>query len=293
MRQLQTAFDTLLPTEEQKERILCGILVARDGAPRKKRRRNNPSRVAALAAAALALTIVTASAAEALGVSQMIRDYFQQKEDSSLMDKFNVAASGLSVAAPNGWKITMTDLFGDENHCYAGVTLEAPAGTVLDRSDYRLYLYTLGDGRTLEQVPDRNGVLQDCNGLADIQDTWFYTEQVPDDNPRDNRISFVCEQFLENYQDGAVTNFYFGSLSYREEIPKSEYPPDADPDRTLYRSHMVVDDFQAKIGNVATHFSSNSCHMAPNQTIRAFGGETTLSKVSISPLSISFELSGG
>jgi len=72
------------------------------------------------------------------------------------MDKLNVAASGLSTTTPDGWKVTITDLFSDTNRCFIGATVEAPTGTVLDRSDYNLTLtrkQLLTIARTLKDTP--------------------------------------------------------------------------------------------------------------------------------------------
>jgi len=295
MKQLQEAFDALLPTDEQEERMLCEILVARDGRPR-RRMRGNPVRVAALTAAALALCVVTASAAEALGVSQMVRDYFQKKEEVSVMDKLNVAASGLSTTTADGWKITITDLFGDQNRAMIGVTVEAPAGTDLDRSDYLFTLHTSGKPHTLPS--DRMKRLTEDMNTYDIvsyrnylqQGTWV-AEQIPDDNPRDNKISFIFDKTLEYYQDGITVDFTFGELSWNEVIRKE---PTADGGFIEREEGHVVKDFQhqTSIKNVSTHFASSGYHLTPNTSIKAFGGNATVSKFVLSPLSISFELSG-
>ena len=279
MRQLQEMFDTLLPTNEQEERMLCEILVARNGKP-KRRSRNNPVRVAVLIAAALAMCVVTASAAEILGVSQMIRDYFQKKEEISVMDKLNVAAKGLSTTTADGWKITITDLLGDGNRWLLGVTVEAPDNTVLDRDDYMLDLSTEGTPDTMPES-ERQSLEEDAEILGRDAESIIYpgylphsqwrAHQVQDDNPKDNKISLVLDDKLAYYQDGIVIDLTFGDLTYEE---------------------RVVKQFNSTIRGVATHFSFNGYHLTPNTTIKAFSGNTTVSQLTVTPLSISFEISG-
>lgn len=287
MKQLQEAFDAMLPTEEQKERMLCEILIARAGAPARKRRRNNPVRVAALLAAALTLTAVTASAAEALGVSQMIRDYFQQKEEVNVMDTLNLAASGLSVSTDDGWTITITDLFGDENRFLAGVTVEAPEGTVLDRPDYQLVMSTNGTPHTLSpEMLDDPDMTADGQMLLDgyLQGNRWCADQIVDEDPADNRVSFVFDEPLIFYTDGVNVSFTFDHLRWNEPRPT--------PETRARDTIHVVKEFGVSIPNVSTHFSTNGYHLTPNVTVDAFEGSATLSRFTLTPLSISYELTG-
>ena len=298
MRQLQEMFDTLLPTNEQEERMLCEILVARNGKP-KRRSRNNPVRVAVLIAAALAMCVVTASAAEILGVSQMIRDYFQKKEEVSVMDKLNVAAKGLNTTTTDGWKITITDLLGDGNRWLLGVTVEAPDNTVLDRDDYMLDLSTEGTPDTMPES-ERQSLEEDAEILGRDVESIIYpgylphsqwrAHQVQDDNPKDNKVSFVLDDELAYYQDGIVIDLTFGDLTYRETVESDPVNPGQEPH--VKREERVVKQFNSTIRGVATHFSFNGYHLTPNTTIKAFSGNTTVSKLTVTPLSISFEVSG-
>lgn len=295
MKQLQEMFDTLLPTNEQEERMLCEILVARNGKP-KRRSRNNPVRVAVLIAAALMLCVVTASAAEILGVSQMIRDYFQKKEEVSVMDKLNVAAKGLSTTTEDGWTFTITDLFGDYNRIMMGVTLEAPEGTILNESDYNLSLWTEGSPHTmptdeLEEFLGDSAAHSDmiCSVPGYLQKDSMNADQVPDDNPNDNKISFVFDAPLKYYQDDITVDFHFNELRRRPIIGTHEDHKGVIRDR---HDKIIVKEFDATIPGVATHFSSNGYHLTPNTIVQAFGGNATVSKLTFTPLSISFELTG-
>lgn len=276
MERLQKAFDALRPTEAQEEKMLREILIARDDAPRRRRRGGNPVRVAALIAAALALCVVTASAAEALGVSQIIRDYFQQKEETSIMDTLNVAASGLTTTTEDGWKITVTDLFGDPYRCYLGVTLEASEEVVLDRSDYKLIVDSIDSdfyGLDLEdeQYEDES-----------IRNGWFTMNQIDDGNPRDNKISFVGYQDISNYQDGLSIDLIFEQLYwYDRSVSKGQ------------NGINTVSEFNISIRNIATHFSANGFSVEPNVKVKAYGGETTLTEMRISPLTLSVQCEGG
>ncbi len=272
MKQLQEAFDSLLPTEAQKEKMLCEILIARDGRP-KRRMRGNPVRIAALTAAALALCVITASAAEALGVSQMIRDYFNQRQETDIMDSLNLAASGLKACTVEGWELTVTDLFGDENRCLMGVTLKAPAGTVLNRSDYRLTAATSGTPCTLPE--NMRARLEETQSLCGyLQKDYWAAEQIPDDNPNDNQISFVFDENLIYYQDGISVGFTFRSLSWEDGADRCE-------------QHLDV-----TIPEIETHFTTNGYHLSPNLSVEALGGAATLSRFELTPLSVSYELSG-
>ena len=298
MEQFQEMFDALLPTNEQEERMLCEILIARDGKP-KQRSRNNPIRVAVLVAAALALCIVTASAAEILGVSQMIRDYFQQKEEVSVMDELNVAAKGLSTTTTDGWKITITDLFGDENRWLMGVTVEAPAGTVLDRNDYRLDMNTKGTPSTMpesarqevEDIAKRHGAsVDDVHYLNYLQNNYWFADQIPDDNPNDNKVSFVFDEGSTFYQDGISLDFTFEKLYWLEPVGYNPVGP-GKPDQ-LQTEDRIVKEFHSTIPGVATHFSLNGYHLTPNTAIKAFSGDAVVSKLTLTPLSVSFEVTG-
>ena len=296
MKQLQEAFDALLPTNEQEERMLCEILVARNGKP-KRRSRNNPVRVAVLIAAALAMCVVTASAAEILGVSQMIRDYFQKKEEVSVMDKLNVAAKGLSTTTEDGWTFTITDLFGDYNRIMMGVTLEAPEGTILKESDYNLSLWTEGSPHTLppeelEEFLEDSAAHSDMRcfvGLGYLQSEVMNADQVPDDNPNDNKISFVFDNPLDYYQDGITVDFHFEELRrYPIVGTRVNYKGEIEDDH----EKISVKEFDATIPGVATHFSSNGYHLTPNASVQAFGENAIVSKLTFTPLSVSFELTG-
>ena len=295
MKQLQEAFDALLPTNEQEERMLCEILVARNGKP-KRRSRNNPVRVAMLIAAVLALCVVTASAAEMLGVSQMIRDYFQKKEEVSVMDKLNVAAKGLSTTTEDGWTFTITDLFGDYNRIMMGVTLEAPEGTILNESDYNLYLSTKGSPDTIPPE-ELEALMEDSIEYGDtdcfisnyLQNDVMFADQVPDDNPNDNKISFVFDTPLDYYQDGITVDFHFEKLRrYPVVGTRVNFKGEIEDDR----EQIIVKEFDATIPGVATHFSSNGYHLTPNASVQAFSGNATVSKLTFTPLSVSFELTG-
>ena len=302
MKQLQEMFDALLPTNEQEERMLCEILVARNGKP-KRRSRNNPVRVAVLIAAVLALCVVTASAAEILGVSQMIRDYFQQKDEVSVMDKLNVAAKGLNTTTADGWKITITDLFGDDNRWLMGVTVEAPAGTVLDRNDYSLYMYTEGTPSTMpEEIRQEEAQRLKDDGveltmedrgyayLNYLQHNYWIANQISDDNPKDNKASFIFDEKSTFYKDGITLDFIFDRMSWHEPVGYDSVSPGQDPH--VRKEERIVKQFDSTIRGVATHFSTNGYHLTPNTAIKAFSGDAVVSKLTFTPLSISFEVTG-
>lgn len=285
MERLQRAFDALRPTEVQEEKMLREILIARDDAPRRRRRGGNPVRVAALIAAALALCVVTASAAEALGVSQMIRDYFQQKEETSIMDTLNVAASGLSTTTEDGWRITMTDLFGDTSKYYMGIVLEAPEGTVLDKSNYRLYVVSKDPSYPMPieyDDPDDPSTGWEYYEAANLKNNFHAANQIADDDPNDNKLSFVLQCPLKYYEDGTVVDFTFESLVW----------PEKNKNGNTIKSHTVKE-LNASITNVATHFASTGLVIEPNATVDVYGGQTTLKEVRVTPLSLSVRFEGG
>ena len=72
----------------------------------------------------------------------------------------------------SGWTLTLTDCVGDDRRIYLGIEVTAPEGTVLDREHYAFARYDV----------DFPG--HDWAGGASL-------DQLEDDDPTDNRISFV------------------------------------------------------------------------------------------------------
>ena len=118
--------------------------------------------------AAAVLCLLMATAGAAVLASPTLRD--RVFGGSAGYDQSS-AIIGRSVEQ-SGWALTLTDCVGDDRRIYLGIEVTAPEGTVLDREHYAFARYDV----------DFPG--HDWAGGASL-------DQLEDDDPTDNRISFV------------------------------------------------------------------------------------------------------
>ena len=212
--------------------------------------------------AAAVLCLLMATAGAAVLASPTLRD--RVFGGSAGYDQSS-AIIGRSVEQ-SGWALTLTDCVGDDRRIYLGIEVTAPEGTVLDRGHYAFARYDV----------DFPG--HDWAGGASL-------EQLADDDPTDNRISFVywSNQVLP---DGETIN---GSAVHvaLEEL------------RCLSRDGAGETAAWAPVcegtwdfGAFPLSYRDSTLRLTPELPVTTLGVEAVITQVEVSPLGVYVRIEG-
>ena len=175
------------------------------------------------------------------------------------------AVMGRSVEQ-NGWTLTLTDCVGDDRRIYLGIEVTAPEGTVLDREHYAFAQHDV----------DFPG--HDWAGGASL-------DQLPDDDPTDNRISFVywSNRILPDGEtiNGSDIQVSLGDLcwlSWDGAEEKVAWNP-------VYEGPW---DF----GTFSLTYQDSTIRLTPELPVTTLGVEAMITQVEVSPLGVYVRIEG-
>lgn len=244
MKQIHT--DRLNPTEEQKARMLRGILKEHETAEREQPRRKR-WRIVLACAAVCALIGTSAFAAASMGLADGLLKFLQPatSEQKELLARGSYVVNK-SARNPNGI-LEVKQVIGDSNLVYLLLEFTAPEGTVLDLDGYRF-----------------NGSLD-----AGRQTTGAGFVKIADDDDNDNRITLVMCEPTRKPVAGKRAKLKLSDLEGAN--------MGADYQTVLTGSWSV---------SFPLDFEDCSVIYPMAQTISAEGYDITLQSISISPLSV-------
>ncbi|MCI8336893.1 MAG: DUF4179 domain-containing protein [Peptococcaceae bacterium] len=178
------------------------------------------------------------------------------KDQNQLVEK---AGTAINVEAENqGYRLVAKESIGDRNHLYVLLDLFAPEGTVLDAKDYAFRKFHF-------DLTNKNNI----SGGSTVN-------QLPDDDPTDNKISFVFEiEASEELVDADIFLKLTGLIGYNEEEEILYLDMDGDWDLN----------FPLRYEDVSQCFQ-------PNITVPFNGKEVQVTEIYLSPLSLSVTLKG-
>ncbi len=259
-KQYRSELERIALAAEEKQ-ALTAHLAARTA---HKTRACRPGRLFRIPAVAVAVVcaLVLGVGAAVVGVP-VLRDYY----GGSPGYEQSAVELGESVTQ-NGWTMTLTDCVADDYNVYAGITLTAPEGTVLDWDEGYHF-----DKWGSVKFPGLN--LGGSGGY----------DQVEDGDPEDNQLSFILRSsyILEEGQrlDGQSMEITFGGLyhniGWNEEEMAWERQYDCEETwsfcTTLSSSDHVI-------------------RLEPHLEVTTLGVEAVLTRVEISPIGVYVYIEG-
>ena len=213
-------------------------------------------------AAAAVLCLLMATAGAAVLASPTLRDRVfgggPGYDQSS-------AVIGRSVEQ-NGWTLTLTDCVGDDRRIYLGIEVTAPEGTVLNQEHYAFAQHDV----------DFPG--HDWAGGASL-------DQLPDDDPADNRISFVywSNRILSEGEsiNGSDIRLLLGNLSYLDWDGTGEEV-----------AWIPVCEGAWDFGTFSLTYQDSAIRLTPELPVTTLGVEAVITQVEVSPLGVYVRIEG-
>lgn len=210
-----------------------------------------------LAAACLFLAL-TVSAVAYFQLDEGFQKFLKlDKGENQLVEKAGVA---INVAAENqGYQLIARESIGDRNKVYILLDLIAPEGTVLNAKDYAFRNFHF-------DITNKNHTF----GSSTVN-------QLPDEDPTDNKISFVFEiDASEKMVDADIFLRLTGLIGYNEE------------EEILYLDMDGNWDLEFPLRYEDVSF----CFQPQNITVPFNGEDVRVTEVYLSPLSLSLTLKG-
>lgn len=165
-----------------------------------------------------------------------------------------------------GWTLTLTDCVGDDRRIYLGIEVTAPEGTVLDREHYAFARYDV-------DFPGR-----DWAGGASL-------DQLPDDDPTDNRISFVywSNRILSEGEsiNGSDVCLLLGNLCYLDWDGTGEEV-----------AWIPVCEGAWDFGTFSLTYRDSAIRLTPELPVTTLGVEAVITQVEVSPLGVYVRIEG-
>lgn len=212
--------------------------------------------------AAAVLCLLMATAGAAVLASPTLRD--RVFGGSAGYDQSS-AIIGRSVEQ-SGWTLTLTDCVGDDRRIYLGIEVTAPEGTVLDQEHYAFARYDV----------DFPG--HDWAGGASLN-------QLEDDDPTDNRISFVywSNQILSDGEsiNGSDICLLLENLCYLSWDGAGEEV-----------EWIPVCERAWDFGTFPLTYQDSTIRLAPELPVTTLGVEAMITLVEVSPLGVYVRIEG-
>ena len=213
-------------------------------------------------AAAAVICLLMATAGAAVLASPTLRD--RVFGGSPGYDQSS-AIIGKSVEQ-NGWTLTLTDCVGDDRRIYLGIEVTAPEGIVLNQEHYAFAQHDV-------DFPGR-----DWAGGASL-------DQLPDDDPADNRISFVywSNRILSEGEsiNGSDIRLLLGNLSYLDWDGTGEEV-----------AWIPVCEGAWDFGTFSLTYQDSAIRLTPELPVTTLGVEAVITQVEVSPLGVYVRIEG-
>ncbi len=167
-----------------------------------------------------------------------------------------------STCTVDGWTVTASQVLGDKTQLRVLLDVTAPEGTVLPNGDYRLELPILDP------------------------DVIFTVDKVEDDEPTDNKMSFVLSSVQAKDYRGQTVKFHMEGISRYKKYTLEELNAGANP---LDVDRLVAGDFDLTF---QLNYQDTSVTYNPGAEIDTAYGKIQVDEITLSPLSIFIKLSG-
>lgn len=167
-----------------------------------------------------------------------------------------------STCTVDGWTVTASQVLGDKTQLRVLLDVTAPEGTVLPNGDYRLELPILDP------------------------DVIFTVDKVEDDEPIDNKMSFVLSSVQAKDYRGQTVKFHMEGISRYKKYTLEELNAGANP---LDVDRLVAGDFDLTF---QLNYQDTSVTYNPGAEIDTAYGKIQVDEITLSPLSVFIKLSG-
>lgn len=264
--------DEIKFSEEEKKSLAERLRTAAEAENAGKKPKRFYKRGIIAAAAAVAVMSVTAAA---VGISgQNIKKYFGGSSEASelMLDKGTYQINRSETY--NGWTVSLTDCAGDDSNLYIGIDVTAPEGTVLENYEryYHFDDYDISFGL-----------------FDDIRSSWGVRE-VEDEDPTDNKLSFVFEIVTHEPVQGKTADIMLSDFIdwwWEDRYTENAVQHEGSELTEAVRGHKF------KFKDVRLDYTNQTIRLEPNVPVEIFSGEATLTKLEISPISVTARIVGG
>ena len=214
-----------------------------------------------LMAGILCAGAVVASAAGYLSMRKPLADHLGAKEKEASLVSAGVGDLAASCTT-DGWTIAATQVVGDKTQIRVLLEVTAPEDTVLPEGYYRFELPVMDPAAT------------------------FTIDGVKDDDPTDNRMNFVLGSIEPNDFRGKTVKLHLEGLSRYKNYTAEQLEAGADP---LAVDRLVTGDFDLTL---KLDYEDTSVTYHPGAQVDTPYGKVKVDQVTLSPLSMSVDLSG-
>ncbi len=226
------------------------------GTDERRRKKSSKHRIVAVAVAAV-LVVGSVGVFAATGLSDRLAAFLNPTEDQK-----KILAEGSTLIdqkmESNGTTLWVKETVGDKNSVYVLFDLIAPEGTVLDQEDYSFDQFLFGSTE-----PGAFGM-------------GYSIEQLADDNPGDNKLTFVISGDSGNGLAGREMSLTLKDLRTYS-IEKGDYVP--------VLSGKWTTDFKLDYKDISKSTKVDA-------TVNAYGDTAKVEEVSASPLSLTVAMNG-
>lgn len=217
---------------------------------------------AGLIAAALCATMLTAAAVPT--VRQILQSFFQVPASYYMVGK--------SVER-DGWTFTVTDCIADQTQLYLGIAVTAPESVALSAQEFK-------EGKfELEGMPS---FIEAYGG------SWDCT-QVADDNPADNRISFALSSQVSGGKQALTAGGTFDLEIDRINLVWCEDRAKGWQRQNVFNANQAA----LTIPKIPIQHTDQTVRLTPNRTVAIYGGQATLTEITLTPLTLTVRAEGG
>lgn len=229
-------------------------------------------------ACVLVLGMATVSFA-AMALDRNFFDFFSAKEPGQMEMLGNMGSLIDKQVTDNGLTLHVKEAVGDSSAVNVLFDIIAPEGTVLD-ADYYNFSSSFVD------LPGSGAM-----------GAGYYFEQLPDENPADNKLTMMLCYSTDTNLSGNTMRFRFSdlmTLKSAEEIDAIEkLPPRDEPgtpgDAYDYSKVIVSGNWEIEF---PLNYTDASKTVKTDKTVQLFGGVCNIKEVRYSPLSATMVIQG-
>ena len=254
-KHIQSLFEALTPTSEQKEKMFHRILL-QSREINQRPRGVMPSRhlKTALSIATVWIGLsTTAFAAAYMGLDEAFLKFLKPANQDQMQFLSDGAYTVNERVVHENGTLTIKQVIGDGNLTYLLMDFAAPQGTVLDAARYRFEHPMI---------------------TTDQQYVSTNFEVLDDENPHDNQISLIMSIMSQDPLAGQTAHFKFRDLQAAAPFPG------------IFET-VIPGTWEA---DVSLNFKAYSTLYPVKRKLAMFGYEAVLQTISVSPISITLKI---
>lgn len=270
----QNDWNNIKFSEQEKQQLTEKIYTTMQQSPKHQKIFYKPLRP--IAVALLLMIFISVAGYAATTIRNVINENFKGTPTANTNFEQNITYLGITETW-NGWSLTLTDVIGDYSDIWIGFELKTPEHITLNHEQNRHYCFEeirLSPNHLDQGINQENIKLIDAHTLTGLFKLNTYgTNHTKKPEFQNKTISFSFSGFHDIYS------------AFQPETKTYEYV-------TCSKDYEEINKHTFSFKNIPLDYKTMEITLTPNDKVSVFQGEATITKIIISPISVTARVEG-